>query len=426
MEAETEKQMDHDEETYNRETGGYGDLYADDEDDVHPAGFPGMTERLNEAENKSAGNWEKTTGKDEYGRFKDVDNVNYTTFLKAVAFECGNQPDMNDKLLPSILEKVAKKMKKDPNAYRELVVTNYADIAKQDETMKMVPVKDKNHTDEDNAMEKVKGQETPKATPSSTKENRKGKPAGVKEMGITPKKGITSVMDMPGKEKVIDQLKETLIRMMREDVHYKYSPGMSVKTPKGEGQVKEIKGGTITVELKNGVNEDFQVNTLDHFEKKAKEEEMNENSMSGVDLGGSFEKLKGDMSREDNQKNIEDQLITALKSHDWYYQMSDDPRWWEKGSNEADEISALMSQLPRERAKELHDMYSPYNKQKNQGMKEVKKDKYAKLKEYLRKAMKEKKEVIVPKGANDATKIAAAQKAGMKTDPGSAIDVIEK
>ena len=254
MEAETEKQMQHDEETYNRETGGYGDLYR---------------ESLNEAE-KTEGRWKEATGQGQYDRFKDLDSINFTTFLRAVAFEVSKDPIVDDNKLPAIMDKVAKAMKKDPMAYRDLVISNTEEIKKQDETLKMKEVTPNNMIDKDNGMKEIKGQEKLKADSAPKTENKKGKPKGVKEMGVTPKKapGIKDVMDMPGKEKVLDQLKESLKKNLTEDTHHKYTPGMEVETPDGPATVIGIMGGTITVQLPNGQESDYQINVLDAIEAK--------------------------------------------------------------------------------------------------------------------------------------------------------------
>jgi len=398
MEAETEKQMEHDEDTYNRETGGYGDLYNDDKDqddwskmdkdDMYPAGSPGMTERLNEAE-KTEGRWKEATGQGRYDTFKDLDNVNFTTFLRAVAFEVSKDPVINDDNLPDIMEKVAKAMKKDPMAYRDLVISNTADIKKQDETRKMREVKPSNMIDKDNGMKEIKGQEKLKADSAPKTEYRKGKPEGVKEMGVTPKKapGITDVMDMPGKEKVIDQLKEALKKSLKEDTHYNYRPGSEVETPSGFGIVKDVIGGTITVELTNGELIDYQVNMLDAIAAKKQRDDA---FKSLPDLGSAGQNwLSNQINEDDQDKNIQ-ALEAALRSHDWYYRMSDDPRAYDKGDDENTNISRLMKLVPREIAKELYNKYSPWKMQES-----AKEDKYSKLKEYLKKVLK--KEAIYQK-----------------------------
>jgi len=428
LDAETEKQMSHDEDTYRRETDGMWD----DKDDKHPAGFPGMTEKLNEAAEKIEGRYKEATGKDEYDRFRDLDNVNFTTFLRAVAFEVEQNPTMNDSELPALLEKVAKKMKKDPNAYRELVIANYADIAKQDESLKMIPVNGKNHTDKENSMEKIKGQEVAKATPSSKKENKKGKPKGVKEMAITPKKakGISAVMDMPGKEKVLESIISSIKKTLNEDSHFKYTKGHDVTTPDGPGKVVSITGGTITVKLDDGEEKDYQVNILDKAAEE-KNKSTNEitlpgddqtNNLSGIDLGGSFEKMKTSMGDESKFEDL-------MKKYDWYAEMSDDSRKWDAQKSMEYQLKTLAKSIGAEKATEIWNRYAPQDRKisaKFFTMME-KKDKYAKLKEFLKKTLKEKLSVTVPKCATDPQKKAAVDKARAKAkvSPDTPIDVIE-
>lgn len=489
MDAETEKQMDHDEDTYNRETGGYGDLYKENENndrrDLDPrvyrlknqftpvqltnyllkqgmqkwgnidnvvkfvqkifpaleydeildminthkkAGSPtfdvtddlpffeNKKKSLKEAAEKTEGKYKEATGKDEYGRFADLDNVNFTTFLRAVAFEVSKDPVADDSKLPAIMEKVAKAMKKDPMAYRDLVISNTEEIAKQDATRKMKEVKPGNMVDKDNGMQEIKGQEKYKADSAPKTEYKKGKPEGVKEMGITPKKapGITDVMDMPGKEKVIDQLKEALKKSLNEDTHHNYTPGKEIETPKGVGVVKGVMGGTITVELTNGELVDYQINMLDAIVAKKQRDDA---FGSMPDLGGAGQKWLSNQIKE-NEQDIEQQLIDALRSHDWYYQMSDDPRWWEAGNDEAMAIRALMKKLPQDRAEQLYKMYDPREK-RNESTKKA--DKYSKLKEYLKKAIKKEAvkfkaggETIFTNNQEAGSKEAEFKKAGVK------------
>jgi len=492
MDYESEKQMAHDEETYRRETGDMNfELDEDDRRDLDPrvfklqnqftpvqltnyllqqgmqkwgnidnvvkfvqkifpdleyddildminahkeAGSPTMTttddlpffenkkkKTIKEAEEKPEGRYKETTGKDQYGRFSDLDNINFQTFLKALAFEIGQEPGFDDKMLPSLMEKIAKKMKKDPNAYRELVTTNYAEIAKQDENLKMKEVKPGSMVDKENGMKEIKGQEKYKADSAPKTENRKGKPEGIKEMGITPKKaaGITAVMDMPGKEKVIDQLKEALKRSLKEDSHHKYTPGTKVETPDGSGVIESYLGGTATVKLDSGKQKDYQVNTLNHFESK--KAEKNENFRPGVDLGGSFDKFKSQLSDEDEFEKL-------MKTYDWYAEMSDDSRKWDAQQELEAKLKTLAKNIGADMAAEIWNRHAPSNRQVKPNYFTMKEDKYSKLKEFLKKALKEKLSAIVPKGANDAVKAAAIQKtiAKAKVSADTPIDVIEK
>jgi hypothetical protein len=256
----------------------------------------------------------------------------------------------------------------------------------------MKEIKSGNMVDKDNGMKEVKGQEKLKSDSAPKTEYKKGKPEGVKEMGVTPKKapGIKDIMDMPGKEKVLDQLKEALKKSINEDTHYKYSPGMEVETPDGPAQVIGIMGGTITVQLANGQEADYQINVLDAIEAK-KQQAAQFDSMP--DLGSVGQKWLNNQINED-EVSAEAELEDALRTHDWYYMMSDDPRAYDKGEDEKFRISRLMKTVPREVAVALYNKYSPW-KLENESADTTKKDKYSKLKEFLKKALK--KEAIYQK-----------------------------
>jgi len=431
LSAETEKQEEHDEETYRRETGGYGDLYNNEEDqdnwsksdadDVYPAGHPGMTERLNEAE-KTEGRWKEATGQGRYDTFRDLDNVNFTTFLRAVAFEVSKDPVINDDNLPAIMEKVAKAMKKDPMAYRDLVISNTAEIKKQDETLKMRDVKPGNMIDKDNGMKEIKGQEKYKADSAPKTEYKKGKPEGVKEMGMTPKKapGIKAVMDMPGKEKIIDQLKEALKKSLTEDTHHNYRPGSEVETPSGFGIVKDVIGGTITVELTNGELIDYQVNMLDAIVAKKQRDDA---FKSLPDLGSSGQKWLSGQVEEGMNDPKREEFKALVDKYDWYHEMSDDDRKHQAALEINKKLKALATEIGEDIAIELFNAKAPKDRKikSTKDLREDKKDKYSKLKEYLKKAIKKEAvkfkaggETIFTSNQEAGSKEAELKKAGVK------------
>ena len=70
--------------------------------------------------------------------------------------------------------------------------------------------------------------------------------------------------------------------------------------------------------------------------------------------------------KEEPQGDLMAQLEQALKSHDWYYMMSDDHRWYKAGSEEAKNIYNLISQLKAagkgDEAEALYKSYSDKNK----------------------------------------------------------------
>lgn len=79
-------------------------------------------------------------------------------------------------------------------------------------------------------------------------------------------------------------------------------------------------------------------------------------------------KLDGNMQENEGEQegDLMQQLEKALKSHDWYYMMSDDHRWYKRGSEEARNIYNLISQLKAagkgDEAEALYKSYSDKNK----------------------------------------------------------------
>ena len=192
-----------------------------------------------------------------------IDRLNPYRFNKALFAELDKLPVVNDETYSKTRTKVAKKLQKDPNAYREDQFANSKDVAKADEKLQMVPVKKDNFVDEKRGMTKIKGQVIAKSnTKSSTKENRKGKPKGVKELTYNAKKakGIAKVMPSTGVQKIMEGLFSQLFKKkveLTEDFHHEYGHGQSVPLPEKdrlafgveEGIIKEINGGTLTLEL---------------------------------------------------------------------------------------------------------------------------------------------------------------------------------
>jgi len=77
-----------------------------------------------------------------------------------------------------------------------------------------------------------------------------------------------------------------------------------------------------------------------------------------------------DFGREDGYinyakpENAEDELEIALYQHDWYYQMSDDYRYYQAGKHSWERILDLMKKVGEPKAKELYEKYSPFKEYK--------------------------------------------------------------
>lgn len=254
--------------------------------------------------------------------FPLIDLVNPYQLQKGVQLELSKMDDMTGDAYMVALDRALKKMAKDPNAYRELQLANYNEVKKEDEKLQMKQVGKKvasaHKTDSSGHLKKalVKNE---KANVSDKKENKKGKPKGVKEMSSKPKKASgVKMMEMPGKEQVLNELRSFLQKKSKlsEDLHYKYTVGQEVLTPKGKGIVTEIVGGTITVKLGDDSIQDFQVNILDkqhdvqHDQTPIDTPEPKEETPN-ASKQGMLEKIKEYVSKSSNKKKA----INALKEY---------------------------------------------------------------------------------------------------------------
>ena len=196
-----------------------------------------------------------------------IDRLNPKVVHKAVNHELAKLPFINADSYQKTLEKVVKKLQKDPRAYDDLYVANAKEINKHDEKLKMVPVK-KEMKDPHGQMKSPKGVEKkPKAnTKASKTENKKGKPKGVKEMPSKAKghKGMEQMKHPEKKHKVMEAIESFLKKKLTEDTHHRFGIGQGVETPDGPGTVKAITGSTLTVEIGEGKMKDYQMNIISH------------------------------------------------------------------------------------------------------------------------------------------------------------------
>ena len=106
--------------------------------------------------------------------------------------------------------------------------------------------------------------------------------------------------------------------------------------------------------------------------------------MGGVDLGSSFEKMKGGI-------NAEEEFETLMKKYDWYAEMSDDARKWDAQQAMKDELRKLSKNIGVAKAVEIFNRYAPSDRKvtSSDSMWGMSEDKHAKIKEALKKALKE-------------------------------------
>lgn len=194
-----------------------------------------------------------------------VDRVNPYYLKRGVQKDLANEPELKADSYIKALNKNAKKLAADPKAFHGEMFGNFDTVEKADAKLQTKEVKNKNFVDEDNGMKKVKGQETPKAMSAPTGENKK----------TTKPEGVTVMKDkgVEGSEKVIKEIASYLKKKLTEsNPYHDFHEGMQVETTHGTATVKEINGGTLTVETKDGKLYDVQMNHARHFTEKKKEE----------------------------------------------------------------------------------------------------------------------------------------------------------
>lgn len=210
-----------------------------------------------------------------------IDYVDPYQLKVGVQTELSKMDDISGDNYKLAMEKAVKNLTKDKFFYKDSIIANFKEVKKEDEAREMKPVKATKKTESKKAKVKADGylkkevkKDEKENVSAPTKENKKGKPKGVKEMTYNAKKakGISKVQPATGKEKVIKELKESILKKkvsLKEDTHFDYTVGGEVETPEGHGKVTDIVGGTISVQLDNGVHKDFQINVLDKMKRDA-------------------------------------------------------------------------------------------------------------------------------------------------------------
>ena len=129
------------------------------------------------------------------------------------------------------------------------------------------------------------------------------------------------------------------------------------------------------------------------------EDQVEEGSfMGGVDLGSSFEKMKGGM-------NAEEEFETLMKRYDWYAEMSDDARKWDAQEAMKVELRKLSKSIGVDKAVEIFNRYAPSDRKvtSSNSMWGMNEDKHAKIKEALKKALKEVDPVLTKLSKDEET-----------------------
>ena len=231
-----------------------------------------------------------------------VDRVNPYALKREVEKLLSKETELTNDSYKQALNKAAKKLQT-AAAVKKAILANAEDIEKKDATLQMQPVKKANHVDKANGMKKTKGQQAPKATSAPTKENRKTKKP----------KGVTVMKDkgVEGSEKIIKEISEYLkkkLRLSENSTYNDFHEGMTIPFEEGEGVVKQIRGGTLEVEMPDGSLKDVQMNHAQALIEKQKEhtEEINEFE--------DWDNASAELPNEDYWEEADDEVIRTIQS----------------------------------------------------------------------------------------------------------------
>lgn len=161
----------------------------------------------------------------------------------------------------------------------------------------------------------------------------------------------------PEEKKIFDQEVESVKQGMLDNKR-------ALVSKYGKDAEKIIQGRAVKQALKKienlRQNQEMENNKLKEMVKNALTKPLKEQDVEvRADIIGNERELSKMM-------NLLDDFESKLKSHDWYYMMSDDNRAYKKGSDEETDLKSIAAQLYNGGyGKEAEELYNTYNKFKN-------------------------------------------------------------
>lgn len=257
-----------------------------------------------------------------------IDQLNYYQVYHGIQYELAQMPEITDENYIKARKKVVDTILKDPDAYKQLQLANFKAVKKMDEDLKMKEVKENNLIDKPNEMKVIK--KDAKGNTEDTlekKEKKKAKnPKGVQVMTQTPKKakGITKVMEVPGKEKV-KALKEHIMQEMTkinpEFEHFNVGARVKKKDNSLAGEITEWDGDTATIKADDGQIHHVQGNIITKKDVPNPEEKPTEDPLAKMPDQGSraqnwLSSMNADKDKPSNPnrlRSLKEKIMKAIK-----------------------------------------------------------------------------------------------------------------
>ena len=315
-----------------------------------------------------------------------IDVANPFSYRRGLQYELEQMDDYSDEALDKAKVKVLKNLAKDANFYFDLLNQQPTGF-KFKETETDAPGMQANA---DGTLKKGAGKlEKANVKDSLSKsEAAKGKPKGVKEL---TDKGVE------GKEKIVKEGKEEMNEEFKYfDNYEEFENTLFQLYPQVKANPEKYKRET------NG-----RVDYSDGYVNWGGWDPNRPNSPSGLPPGAVNMNNKmsqsdliypaGSRMDEDNMESnpangdssAEGQFNQLMSKYDWYHEMSDDPRKWDMGSTIDQKLKSLAKTIGVDRAVELFNDKAPSDRKVTTTFFAEGEDKHAKIKETLKKGLKE-------------------------------------
>lgn len=337
-----------------------------------------------------------------------IDVANPYEYRHGLQYELNELGEYTDEALEKAKTTVLKNLAKDANFYSNLLNQKQSHYefkasetdkpgmqAKADGYLKKELKKDEKSNVKDNLGKKEEGTAKPKGVKVMPDKGVTGSEKIIKE-GLLKESKYISTEEIDGEEypmlnkkAISDYLKsvidpselKSVNAFMRDEEGFDESASYFFDTP----DVPEEEDG---VNIPDSQVEDWAKQEMSYYLFSSPDEfpgkELEEEFLPGVDLGASFSKFKG-------MTDAEDQFEDLMRDYDWYYEMSDDPRIYDRGQEIDQKLKSLVKTVGTDRAVELFNQYAPSDRKVTTSFfMEAKEDKHAKLKEALKSALKKK------------------------------------
>ena len=316
-----------------------------------------------------------------------IDQANPYEYRHGLQYELAELDDYSNEALEKAKTIVLKNLAKDINFYSNLLNAKQSPFTfKQTETD--APGMQANA---DGTLKKGAGKLDKANVQDSLGKKEEGskKPKGVKEM---PDKGVE------GKEKVVKEGKEEMNENFKYfDNYEEFENTLFQLYPQVKANPEKYKKDGIDGEVRYS---DGYVNWGSWYPNRPQSYSglppgavnMN-NKMSQSDLiypaGSRMDEDNMESSPVNGDSSAEGQFNQLMSKYDWYYEMSDDPRKYDTGTSIDQKLKSLAKTIGVDKAVELFNAKAPSDRKVTSTFFAEGKDKHSKIKEALKKALKE-------------------------------------